>query len=240
MIPIALRAGLRHLTVLPLRYDAREATLPPARTLPWFPVVGLLVGLAVWGALSLPLPPLPRAALALAVWTAAAGGLHEDGFMDCADAAFATVSPERRHQILKDPHVGAHAATAGALLLVLRFAALAAIAPVAALASPVVGRLCMTLTLARGRPARADGLGAAFARDASAIAPAAIAAVLLLGIAAAARSPAPLVGAASGLAAGLAAAAFLAVRLGGVTGDVHGAAGLIAETAALYGVLAWS
>ena len=32
---------------------------------------------------------MPLAALVLTLWTTASGGLHEDGLMDCADAAFA-------------------------------------------------------------------------------------------------------------------------------------------------------
>lgn len=240
MIPLALRAGLRHLTVVPLQYDAREADIAPARTLPWFPLIGALVGGGVWLVLQAPLPPLPRAAIALALWTAVSGGLHEDGLMDCADAAFAPVPAERRHAILKDPHVGAHAVTAAALLFILRFAALGAVLPSAVLAAAIAGRTCMTLTIARFRPAHPHGLGAAFARGASAFAPVTIAAILIAAIAATVRSPAPLLASACGIAGGLAAAAFLSARLGGVTGDVHGAAGLIAETAALYGSLAWS
>ena len=70
MIPIGLRVGLRHLTALPVPYHAAEAATSPARALPWFPVVGLAVGTGVAGMLTLPLPPLPRAALALTVWVA--------------------------------------------------------------------------------------------------------------------------------------------------------------------------
>ena len=33
-------------------------------------------------------PPLPRAALTLALWIGLTGALHEDGLMDVADAAF--------------------------------------------------------------------------------------------------------------------------------------------------------
>jgi cobalamin 5'-phosphate synthase/cobalamin synthase len=240
VIPVGLRAALRHLTVLPLPYDVREADLAPARTLPWFPVVGLAIGGAVWCVLQLPLPSLPRAAIALAVWTAASGGLHEDGLMDCADAAFAPVSAERRSAILRDPHVGAHAVTSVTLLLILRFAALAAGPAAAALAAPVIGRFCMTLTVARWRPARRDGLGAAFARGARPFGSAAITVLLLAGIAAIERTPWTLVAAVAGIFAGVAAAASLASRLGGVTGDVHGAAGLVAETAALYSRLVWT
>lgn len=239
MIPLPLRAGLRHLTVVPLAYDAGEAKVAPSRTLPWFPVIGALIGGVLWLAMQLPVPALPRAAIVLVLWTAVAGGLHEDGLMDCADAAFAPVSTDRRHAILKDPHVGAHAVTALALLLLLRFAALTAVHPALVLAAPIAGRTSMAITLAGFRPAHADGLGASFARGARAAVPITIAALLLLGISGVLRSPAPIIAFVAGLGGGLASAAFLTGRLGGVTGDVHGAAGLLAETTALYASLAW-
>ena len=238
MILPALRAALRHLTVLPVPYDARETTLPPARTLPYFPIVGLAIGVVAGAVLLLPLPSLPRAALALLVWTAVTGGFHEDGFLDCADAALAPVSRERRLAILDDPHVGAHAATAGALLLIARFAALTVVPAYAVPVAAMLGRWSMVATLSRGRPARLTGLGAAFADGAR---PGSATIVALVGLLAIGVVTDPLSCALAGLAAmvaGPGTAAFLARRFGGVTGDVHGAAGLIAETAALYAYVA--
>jgi len=260
-MPLALRACARHLTIVPLPYDAREATLPPVRTLPWFPVVGALLGGVLWSVLHLPLPALPRAALALAVWTVVTGGLHEDGLMDAADAAFAVVparrpmdhAPERRRpeaarpeprapaerrlEILKDPHVGAHAATAGALLMLLRFAALTVVLPAAVVAAPIIGRWCMTLTLALLRPARTSGLGAAFASRAHWLPATAVALALLAGCTALTPPLAVLGATLAGAATALATGCFLVRRFGGASGDVHGAAGVLAETAALYGFL---
>jgi adenosylcobinamide-GDP ribazoletransferase len=245
LIPIGLRASARLLTVLPLRYDAREAALPSERMLPWFPAVGAAIGLAVSATLLLPLPALPRAAVALAVWTLATGGLHEDGFLDVADAAFAPVTTARRLEILKDPHVGAHAAIAGALLVVLRFAALAAVVgfasitvwAAAVIVAAVVGRWCMTLTLTALAPARTTGLGARYGAGAHWLPPTLVA-LALVAVATLLADPLAIVTAvATGAAAAFAAAAFLVRRFGGATGDVHGAAGLLAETAALYGFL---
>lgn len=240
MIPPSLAAAVRHLTVLPVPYHPREAAVGPSRVLVWFPLVGLGIGSLVWTALVLPLPPLAGAAVALAVWTFVTGAFHEDGFLDCADAAMAAVPRERRLSILSDPHVGAHAVTAGGVLLILRFAALASAPAAAALAAPVVGRWCMTLTLSLWRPARAEGLGARFARDARPGPPTAMAAGVLALLAAFGDAARVGGSAAAGLAAGLGAAAFLAGRFGGVTGDVHGAAGLVAETAALLAYGAWT
>ncbi|HEX7091391.1 MAG TPA: adenosylcobinamide-GDP ribazoletransferase [Longimicrobiales bacterium] len=234
MILPGLRAALRHLTVLPVPYDDADRRAPAAAALAWFPVVGLLLGAALFAVLSLPLPVLPRAALALAAWVALTGGLHEDGLMDCADAAFAVASRERRLEILKDPRAGAHAVSAAVLLLVLRFAALAAVSPAAVLVAPVIGRWWMAVSLARWRPARATGLGAAFAAGARPFAPTLITLGLLAALAPMGGAMRTTLAFALAIIFGAVTAAFLARRFGGLTGDAHGAAGLLAELAALF------
>ena len=243
LVPPSLRAAVRFLTIVPVPWHPSEDAVPRPATLVWFPLVGLAIGTAVWGALLLPLPVLPGAALALVVWTALTGALHEDGFLDCADAALAPVALARRREILKDPHVGAHGATAGGLLLVVRFAALASVPAAAALVAPLVGRWCMALTLAGWGPGlreagrRSPGLGESFAGGGGGArgGPATLMALGLLAALAARGGAARLGGSALvGLGVGLGVAALLARRLGGANGDVHGAAGLLAETAALW------
>jgi adenosylcobinamide-GDP ribazoletransferase len=87
-------------------------------------------------------------------------------------------------------------------------------------------------------PARSDGQGAAFA---SAVAPWAWAVTLLMAALAAggALAVVGLGAAAAVLGAVLALARFLCGRLGGVTGDVFGAAIEAAELMFILGVLAW-
>ena len=242
LIPLGLRIAMRHLTVLPLRYDPAEAHGEPARALLWFPVAGVVIGLAVAAAMALPLPPLVRAALALTVWIGVTGALHEDGVMDCADAAFAPVTRERRLEILRDPRVGAFGVAAEGLTLLLRFAALASVSPLAPLTATVTGRWIMTLSLSLWRPARAEGLGARFAHGASAAAPTVTAVGALLGVSVIAQGVSGhggrvLTSAAAGLAAGLLTSWWLARRFGGLSGDAHGASAVAAECAAL---LAWA
>jgi adenosylcobinamide-GDP ribazoletransferase len=234
MIPPGLRIAARQLTVWPLAWDAREQDALPASAVMWFPVIGLAIGSVVAATLLLPLQPGACAALALAVWIVASGGLHEDAVMDCADAAIPPIEQSRRLEILKDPHVGAHGVTAVGLLLLLRFAALVDVSAMAALAAVIAGRWCMAITVAHGRPAR-DGLGARFAAGAPGILPTAVALIVLGALAlfdwitVAAALPGTLLGIGTGHA--------LARRLGGYSGDVHGAAGVLAETATLYAAL---
>jgi adenosylcobinamide-GDP ribazoletransferase len=226
-----LRVAIRHLTVLPVPWRSGDDDAAHV-SLAWFPIVGLVIGALVALILAAPIPAMLRAALALAAWTGMTGALHEDGWMDCADAALAVVPRDRRLEILKDPHVGAHAVTALALVMLVRFSALVPAGWTAPIVAAVCGRWTMVITLARFMPARTSGLGATFARGARALPATVIAAIVIVGLATLGEVR---VVAASGaaVAAGVSLAAWLASRFGGLTGDGHGAAGYAAETAAL-------
>jgi adenosylcobinamide-GDP ribazoletransferase len=96
-----------------------------------FPVVGALIGVAGGAVLIvaafLGMPPLVSAALAVAATMILTGALHEDGLADTADG-FGGSTGERRLEIMDDSRVGTYGAAALVLSVVLRVAALAAIA----------------------------------------------------------------------------------------------------------------
>jgi adenosylcobinamide-GDP ribazoletransferase len=186
--------------------------------------------------LFLPIPALPRAALALVVWTALTGGLHEDGLMDTADGAFAVAPLEKRLEILRDPHVGAHAVTALLLVTLMRFAALTEVPPIAAPVAAVTGRWAMTLTLSIFRPARATGLGSRFSAGARPWWPTVVAVACIAGLCAG-GGPRVIASSMMGVAAAMGSAYWLSRRFAGLNGDGHGAAGLIGETAVLMAFL---
>ncbi len=230
--PVAgLAASFRFLTVLPVPGAGRGEGLPWAPA--WFPVVGLAVGAPVALVLASPLPVLPRAALALALWIVITGALHEDGWMDTLDAAFLSGSPEGRREILKDPRVGAYGVTGSGLSLLLRFGALTVVAPAAVLVASVVGRWFMALSLAMARPGSASGLGRRFTSHGRPF----WASLAALGCLFLVSGWIPLPGMAMAvLLAGAVAlpwALFLSRRFSGLTGDGHGAVGHLAEVAAL-------
>lgn len=83
----------------------------------WFPVVGIFVGAALWGwqlvcgyfKISEGAAALAAAAIPILV----TGGIHLDGFLDTMDAIHSYAEPERKLEILKDPHVGAFAVIGG-------------------------------------------------------------------------------------------------------------------------------
>lgn len=210
-----------------------------------FPVVGAgigaLVGLVVLG-LDARLTVLLAAALAVAVEALLTGAIHFDAVADGADALGAP-TPERALQIMREPAIGAFGATALVLDVAVKVAALAAVAtgPDALLvvaAAYALGRtapLVLGWALPYARPE--GGSGAVFTGGAGEISRA-LGAGLGVGLTVAALGSRGivLVGAA---ALALAVIGFVAQRrLGGVTGDVLGAATELATTVALVAAVA--
>jgi adenosylcobinamide-GDP ribazoletransferase len=211
-----------------------------------FPLTGVLVGLPPALVLAAPLPAVPRATLALVAWVVITGALHVDGWADCCDAAFAPPAGSagetriRRLEILKDPRVGVFGTVGVLLLLLTKWSFLVHASPAAPLLAAPVGRWAMVHALGSQPPARSDGFGAAYAGRL----PLTRATLLLAGIAggsvwAAGPSLRPLAAAAVGMAAAALTARFLAMRFGGVTGDIAGAAGEAAELGALAAFVPW-
>ena len=216
--------ALGFLTVLPARQVAfRPGALGRAGA--WFPFVGLLIGALLTGVFWLSgqvFPPLLSAALTTATWALLTGALHLDGFADCCDGLLAAASPERRLEIMRDPRTGAFAATGLALLLLIKTAAIAALAaPIPALLLAPMWARWLILLVARQKSAHAGGMGADFAAGltpvvlaAALIVPVALTLIFLSWRAVVAVLLAHVVGALTTLLAHK--------RLGGVTGDVFG------------------
>ena len=222
------------LTRLPIGRWAAGAA--PARGVWAYPLIGALIG-----ALGAAVYALGRAVglggAVAALWAFAApllatGALHEDGLADAADGLFGGRTAERRLAIMRDSRIGSFGALALLVTSALRIASVAALPPALAagalVASGALGRASLLFPLLLLRPARPDGLGATLAR----VPAAAGAAGLALGAAIAlAVLPAPWALGAVGLAAlaGLGVASVARRLLGGYTGDVFGAASVVAE-----------
>ncbi|MEA2718042.1 MAG: adenosylcobinamide-GDP ribazoletransferase [Actinomycetota bacterium] len=224
---------------------ARE---PDRTTFDWFPVVGALLGAAVglvwWGAHGL-WSPLVAATVAVAADVVLTGALHVDGLADTADGVLPHLDRDRRLAVMSEPDVGAFGVTAVVLTLGLRVAVLASLRPdVALLAALWCGSRTVMAVAARSVPyARGEGgLASAFLGRSPAgvaIVGAALAGVLALtSDVGPARTAAAVVGVA---VAGAVVVVLARRRLGGFTGDVLGAAGLVGETVGLLVVAAhWS
>jgi adenosylcobinamide-GDP ribazoletransferase len=217
------------------------------------PVAGALIGLtgaiALLLAAGLGLPAWPAAVISVATLMLATGAMHEDALADVADGFGGGGTVERKLEIMKDPRLGTYGASALILSLSLKIALVAGLAAevgvwaaaMLIVAAAGVSRIAGLWPLAMLPPARQEGLGALASElpAESWRAGAAIGAVLSGLLAWAAT------GHAVTLLAPLAAfaAAWIMARvadrqIGGQTGDVCGAATILAELAFLAAGLA--
>ena len=213
---------------------------PPRPEGGWaWPVVGLGIGGAAL-ALGAGLQAVGvsigiAAASVIAAQAALTGGLHEDGLSDCADGFWGSHDRARRLEIMKDSRIGSYGALALGLALLMRWSALAALIPAGAwglaLAPMILSRAAMGLVMAALPNARAGGLSAGVGRPpfAAALAGAGLALVLALIVAGSATPVLAVV--AGGMVVGVALVA--RAKIGGQTGDVLGAAQVVAEIAGL-------
>jgi adenosylcobinamide-GDP ribazoletransferase len=226
-----MRAAVGFLTIV------GSAAAPDRRSAVWFAPVGAALGLAVglvwWGAGEL-WPPLLAATLAVTADAVLTGMLHLDGLSDSADGLLPPLERSRRLDVLSDPRAGAFGVVAVVLVLGLRIAALATLDPDPLLLAGLWGaaRAAMGVTLATVPYARPGG-GLATAFTGTPLGPSLVGGLLALALVPLALGW-PGVAAALALVVGSAAVVGLArTRLGGFTGDVLGAAGLVGETCGL-------
>lgn len=201
------------------------------RAMAWFPLVGLLLAVLLLGTahlLTAWLSPLLTAAVVVALLAALTGGLHLDGVADCFDALGVFGDPERRLAVMKDPRVGALGAVGLVCVLLLKVIALseAGVAlPVVLLPALVLSRWVAVLLAVAFPYARLAGTGQAMSTGAGWLEVAAGGVVVLAVL--------WWSGAwwAAGLAllGGLLLAARMRSLLGGLTGDVYGAAVEVVE-----------
>ncbi|SFR36229.1 adenosylcobinamide-GDP ribazoletransferase [Halogeometricum limi] len=244
----ALRGGVAFLTRLPVGAD--DAAWEAFRRTPLaFTLVGYLVGALAALPLLLPIPVPTAAALYLAMLYLLTGVTHADGLADAGDAAAVHGDPDRRLAVLKDSQTGVGGALALSLSLVaLGLGALGVAGTLPrtafalALAAEVGAKTGMATLVCTGRAAH-EGMGSALlsANDASNLLPVAVSLLPLLLVA-------PVTGEAGVVAAALSpvAGAVLVGRwaenhLGGVSGDVFGAANELGRVVGLHaGVVAWT
>jgi adenosylcobinamide-GDP ribazoletransferase len=229
------------LTRLPLPH-APDAAFARSAQAGWcYPLVGaVLAGLAgvVWslcGVLALPGPV--QAGVTLAALVAMTGALHEDGLADTADGLWGGHAPVRRLEIMKDSRIGSYGVLALVFGIGLRWLALGAAGPWALLAAASLSRAVLPAMMAALPFARPDGL----ARSVGAPSAATAALALGIGTVVAIWAVGPVFGLVAALVAGLAAAlvGWVAVRkIGGITGDICGAAQQCAELVVLLALVA--
>ena len=214
-----------------------------ARGAPAFPLVGGGVGALAAGVavgLAHVLPALAAAGVGLALGAAVTGAMHLDALADTADAL--TTRGERALAIMRDHAIGAYGATALVLDLVVKTAVLASLVSAGdavwpAVAAGALSRAVPLVVAAALPPLRSEGAGASVGGLVSRSGTAAAAAVAV----AVALTAGPVRGLEmAAVAAALAGGAILFYRhwLGGVTGDLLGAASEVTETALLLAAAA--
>jgi len=218
-----------------------------ARSAPYFPMVGWVVGAisaAAFLAASQLWPGLPASVIAVIAGLLVTGGFHEDGLADTADGLGGGQTPARRLEIMKDSRIGSYGALALWSVLTLKVVLLAVL-------PPWQGALALLLIHGAGRAAAAVVMASlSYVREPDeaklgpspmAVRPHEAAITLVLGVAPMILWPSP-VQAVVGLilaAIGAAGLALLSRRLiGGFTGDVLGGIEQLAELGLLFGFTA--
>lgn len=200
-----------------------------SRSVPYFPLVGLVIGLLLagvnYGLFYIDTPLFLRVTLLLLAEIIITGGLMYDGFMDTADGVFSARSRERMLEIMKDSHVGSNAVLAIIILLLLKIAAYLEINGATLtwvlLAMSVATRTFMVVFIVNFPYARKEGIGHMFTKYAK---PAyTYIAFALCGLIIWACGVQYLAVAAVCFALTLVIAHYLKAQLGGLTGDTYGA-----------------
>jgi len=231
-----LITAIQTLSILPIRGKGCEDF---AKSLPWFPLVGLLLGLILAGSAGCckAVPAEATAVLLLLAGVLLTRGFHVDGLADCADGFGGGYTRERVLEIMKDSSTGAFGAIAIALSLLIKWVALTHLIETGNLAviivAYVVSRALQVEQMVRLPYARATGTAASFVEGALpahrliTLTTASIIAILLVGI------TGVLYLAIAWLAAYL-FGQYCKKRVGGITGDLLGATSEITETLILF------
>ncbi|WP_227356257.1 adenosylcobinamide-GDP ribazoletransferase [Haladaptatus salinisoli] len=244
MVLTALRGALGFLSRLPVGHD-QDAWNAFRRTAAAFPLAGYVIGGLLAVPLVLPLPTSAGATLFLATVYGVTGINHIDGLADLGDAA-AVHDPEKRRAAMKDTEVGVGALLAVALVVVglaLAAVGLVALPPVTVIAIVVAAEVSAKLGMAAlasfGTFAH-EGLGSQLSDQTLG----GFAVAVVVSMPAVALSWPTLVGIGT-MGAGLLTTAIVGrwarSWLGGISGDVFGAANELSRLVALHvGVVAWT
>jgi adenosylcobinamide-GDP ribazoletransferase len=240
MIPRGLVTAFRTLTILPMPGNEIDK---PANALPWFPVVGAVLGILICGLVAIVehvtngSGGLAIIAITLSVFLTR--GLHLDGLADCADAFWGGWDRDRVLAIMKDSALGTFGTIALVLVLLAKWCSIAALVDNGSLhwiiVAMVISRAVqvdLAVTHDYARPE--GGTGATFIKDAKREhwIPAAwstVALVVIFG----GFAWRPVIAIFLALALGRGFGRLCRQKAGGMTGDLLGAASEITETAIL-------
>ena len=242
-------AALRFLTVIPLPSRLRVSPEKVGRSLGYFPLVGLLLGLLIMGldrGLERVLPVSVVSSLLVVTLVLVTGAMHLDGFIDTCDGLVAGRTPRQRWEIMRDSRVGAFGVVGACCLLLMKYVSLAGLPESSRMGAlvlmPVLGRWAVVCSISAFPYARPEGLGKAF-KDGATWPGVALATIIAL---AASVGFLQLKGLAIMFGVGLVTltlSLILKRKFAGLTGDTYGAVIEVAEVTAVILAIAipsWS
>jgi adenosylcobinamide-GDP ribazoletransferase len=242
-ILLQLRLAISFLTILPVAIEsANEADV--AASMAWFPLIGLLMGIAFVledRALAVLLGHAIRSAIVVLSMAVLSGAIHLDGLADTADALGAGRDRIRALEILRDSRIGAFGTIALFFALGLKVLSLAGLSGrprlAALLLAPMLGRWALVAVSYQMDYLRAAGAGSAMLgrRSDRELAIATVTSVLAM---IPFFSHKVMVAYAMVILVTLAMRSFYRRWLGGITGDLIGACGEIVEVLVLMVIAA--
>lgn len=239
-------AAVQFLTVIPVPKAFTGDVEDLGKSVPFFPIVGLLIGiLAATLAFVLVaiLPPFPACAIIVIFLISVSGSLHMDGLADTADGFFSARPRERILEIMRDSRIGVMGVIAVVCAIMLKVSLLVSLPPSSRtdiiFLMPLAGRCALVVMMTALPYVRSEGgLATLFVNRRSRFH--AIWAALFLIVAAG------LTAEWMGLAAAIATLAVIALfslycfrKIGGCTGDTLGAVCEIAEIMPVLVAVAW-
>ncbi len=167
-------AALSFLTTIPLPYQRETNPEEVGRSIVYFPVVGVIIGLilaALNWLLSLILPSAVVNSLLLVSLVVISGALHLDGFVDTCDGIAGHKTVEDRWRVMHDSRSGAFGIVGAVLLLLVKYVSLSSVPGnlmmVTLVLMPVVSRWAMVYAVFAYPYARPTGLGKIFKQETS-------------------------------------------------------------------------
>jgi adenosylcobinamide-GDP ribazoletransferase len=166
---MGLVTALKLLTIFPVPLGKGNVE-SIGKSLPYFPLVGLLLGSILLGLsclFSLALPAPVTAILLVIALTVMTGAHHFDGLIDTCDALVVGKSREERLAIMSDTRVGSFGIAGACLILVAKYAAIASMTAFPGLLlMPALSRWAVTCAIISFPSARSSGMGFLFRQDA--------------------------------------------------------------------------
>ena len=158
-----LIAALQFLTIMPVPVKTTPSDM--AKSLPWFPVAGLVTGLgaaaAFLAAHGVGMPPMMAGLIGVLALSGLNGFFHLDGVADTADGFFSARPREKVLEIMRDSRIGTMGVVGLFFILGLKWSALAAMTPGegwrALLIAAVLARAALVLSMGLAPYARKEG-----------------------------------------------------------------------------------